>query len=145
MSRSRARGNPSSWSNSIFAAKRSAPIVAIDICSGLGRNISEGLWSVVRLHIVFSASSLLRAAFPSESSRLNNTTGILPAAKASCCGTSDRYLTATARWMSFSCSREVTFGFVLKVLSSESPGGAHHGGAQHSSDIAVVAEVLRFI
>ncbi len=29
--------------------------------------------------------------------------------------------------------------------STESPGGAHHGGAQHSSDIAVVAEVLRFI
>jgi hypothetical protein len=27
----------------------------------------------------------------------------------------------------------------------ESPGGAHHGGAQHSSDIAVSTEVLRFV
>ncbi len=28
---------------------------------------------------------------------------------------------------------------------AESPGGAHHGGAQHSSDIAVSTEVLGFI
>jgi len=31
---------------------------------------------------------------------------------------------------------------VSKADVPESPGGAHHGGAQHSSDTAVDAEVL---
>jgi len=31
------------------------------------------------------------------------------------------------------------------TFHAESPGGAHHGGAQHSSDIAVNTEVLRFV
>jgi len=31
------------------------------------------------------------------------------------------------------------------VLYTGSPGGAHHGGATHSSDTAVDGEVLRFV